>query len=315
MIDKCKPTLIMMVGLAASGKSTYANHLAEDIGATVFSSDALREEMFGDINYQGNNQKLFQELHKRIKNCLKSGKNAIYDATNLNSKRRKAFLNELTKIPCEKKCVIMATPFEQCLENNRNRERHVPEDAMWRMYKSFQTPAMFEGWDDIEIKYWKGSERSVNAIRILNSLFDFDQDNPHHAFSLGEHMRRTWTYSQAHWDNGCIPLDVYYASSLHDIGKTKCRTYVDFKGRKRQHAHYYGHENVGAYDVLFFNFYNKQTDGLTLAVSLLINLHMTFYHFDKSPNASKIHEKYKKLWGSELYNKVAHLHEADVNAH
>lgn len=307
-----KPTLVMIVGLTASGKSTYANNLAEDIKATVFSSDALREEMFGDINYQGDNQKLFQELHKRVKEHLKSGNNAVYDATNLNSKRRRAFLNELTKIPCEKKCVIMATPFEQCLENNRNRDRQVPEDAMWRMYKSWQTPAMFEGWDSIDINYWEGSKRSINALDYINSLMYFIQDNPHHTFTLGYHMVRAYKFVCG---NPNTDIDVTYATSLHDIGKAKCKTYINSHGNQCEYAHFYSHENVGAYDVLFFDFYHEQTDELTLAVSLLINLHMNFYNFDRSPNPYKLHEKYKKLWGIDIYNKVALLHEADVKAH
>ena len=309
------PTLYMTVGLVASGKTTYAYRLAMDTNAVVVDSDEYRKDLFGDEKHQEDNKKLFEHLHRVVKQCLRAGKNVVFSATNLSSKRRRAFLNELTKIPCEKKCVIMATPFEQCVHNNYNRERQVPIDAMWRMYKSFQTPAMFEGWDSIEIKYWENSKQSVNAIKMLNSLLDFDQDNPHHTLSLGEHMRRTMAYTQSNWNDGDVPLDLYYASSLHDIGKTECRTYVDYKGRQCQYAHYYGHENVGAYDVLFFDFCSKQTDELTLAVSLLVNLHMTFYHFDKSPNAAKLHEKHKKLWGSELYNKVRHLHDSDVNAH
>lgn len=485
-----KPTLYMLVGLVASGKSTYAKHIACGMDATIFSSDALREEMFGDINYQSNNQKLFQELHRRVKECLTSGKSAIYDATNLNSKRRKAFMNELTKIPCEKKCIIMATPFEQCLENNRNRDRVVPEDAMWRMYKSWQTPAMFEGWDDIEIRYWEGSKRSINAVDYVNSLMDFDQDNPHHTLTLGQHM--TMAYELAS-DNPNNDYDVTYAASLHDIGKVKTKIEKDeevfvpirdfedlyavsnygrikniktekiLKGRNNghgylsvtlgsgdrkkrdyihrivakhfidipenlqkykrldvnhidsnkqnnfyknlewctrsqniahafrtnpdrnvsgfdkwqsklsigevesikfvkehtgytneklgqmfgvdaatisrimhgkayvtenrvfqkkispilpvEHCRYYSHENVGAYDVLFFDFYIDQTDELTLAVSLLISLHMSFYHFDRSPNPKKLHDKYRKLWGEVLYNKVSELHNADKSAH
>ena len=74
------PKFIMMVGLVASGKSTKAKELADEYNATIFSSDALREEMFNDINNQAHNQELFVELHKRIKDCLRSGKNAIYDA-------------------------------------------------------------------------------------------------------------------------------------------------------------------------------------------------------------------------------------------
>lgn len=315
MINKDIPTLYMTVGLVASGKTTYAYRLAMDTNAVVVDSDEYRKDLFGDEEHQGDNKKLFEHLHRVVKQCLRAGKNVVFSATNLSSKRRRAFLNELTKIPCEKKCVIMATPFEQCVHNNYNRERQVPMDAMWRMYKSFQTPAMFEGWDSIEIKYWENSKRSVNAIKMLNSLCDFDQDNPHHTLSLGEHMLKTMAYMQSNWNDGDVPLDLYYASSLHDIGKTECRTYMDYKGRQCQYAHYYNHENTGAYDVMFFDFCDNQTDQLTLDVSVLINLHMKMYSFANTDNPQKLHDKYRKIWGAELYDKLVKLHEADVNAH
>ena len=307
-----KPTLYFLCGLPASGKTYYAYNIASTKNATVIDSDEYRDKLFGDENCQDNNQKLFNAIHKDIKALLKDGKSVVYSATNLSSKRRKAFINELAKIPCEKKCVIMATPFEQCLENNSNRNRKVPEDALWSMYKSWQTPALFEGWDSIEICYWEGSKRSVDAVDYINSLMDLDQDNPHHSLTLGHHMVKAYKLVSGNPNND---IDVTYAASLHDIGKAKCKTYVDYKGRKCKHAHYYGHENVGAYDVLFFDFYHEQTDEPTLAVSLLINLHMNFYNFDRSPNPYKLHEKYKKLWGIDIYNKVALLHEADVKAH
>lgn len=312
MIQMGKPTMIYLTGLPASGKSTYATEISKDLNAKIFSSDDMRQELFGDSSCQNNNQKVFGELYKRAKEHLKSGRNVIIDSTGLNSKRRRAFLNELTKIPCEKKCIIMATPFEQCIDNNSNRDRKVPEDAMWRMYKSWQTPALFEGWDSIEIRYWEGSKRSINAVGYINSLMDFDQDNPHHTLTLGRHMVRAYDLATGNPNND---TDVAYATSLHDIGKTKCKTYVDYKGRECEHAHYYGHENCGAYDVLFFDFYVDQTDELTLAVSLLINLHMNFYNFDRSPNPHKLHNKYKKLWGDKLYNNVMALHKADKAAH
>ena len=100
-----------MVGLVASGKSTKAKELSEIYNAAIFSSDALREEMFHNVNDQEHNQELFVELHRRIKNCLRSGRNAIMDATNLNYKKRMSFLSELKNIPCEKICVLMATPY------------------------------------------------------------------------------------------------------------------------------------------------------------------------------------------------------------
>ena len=89
-----KPVLYMLCGLSGSGKSEYAKQLKEQLPNTyIFSSDELREELCGDINDQKHNPQVFQELHRRIKSCLKNGCNAIYDATNTKSKLRIAFLN------------------------------------------------------------------------------------------------------------------------------------------------------------------------------------------------------------------------------
>ena len=43
-----KPTFTMMAGLVGSGKSTYAKQLAEETNAIICSSDAIREELYGD---------------------------------------------------------------------------------------------------------------------------------------------------------------------------------------------------------------------------------------------------------------------------
>ena len=98
METSTNPVLVMMVGLPASGKSTIAHNLAKENNYIIFSSDELRVELYGDINDQNHNHDLFIELHKRIKTALKEGNNVIYDACNLSSKRRVAFLQELKKV-------------------------------------------------------------------------------------------------------------------------------------------------------------------------------------------------------------------------
>ena len=57
---------IMLVGLPASGKSTYAEKLRKD-GYHIHSSDKIREELTGDVNSQDKNTDVFVELHKRVK--------------------------------------------------------------------------------------------------------------------------------------------------------------------------------------------------------------------------------------------------------
>lgn len=317
-----RPVMAMVCGLPGSGKSTFAKELAEEMNAAVFSSDALREEMFGDSQNQGNNQKLFRELHKRIKECLKSGKSAVYDATNVNSKKRRAFLNELKNIRCNKMCVIMATPYEQCLENNKNRDRVVPEYVIEQMYRKWQTPYWFEGWESFKICYWDGSKGSIFEPDLIDCLSEYNQYNPHHSLTLGEHLIQTANNFCSKYPFAFkFPLRfniyehqaVIWACILHDIGKPKVETFTDCKGKKTDVAHYYNHENVGAYDSLFVEDYRADFNCI-LTVSALITWHMQPYFWERDNN-EKLHKKYRNIFGEEFYNCLMALHEADKAAH
>ena len=84
----------MLVGLPGSGKSTWAEKQNMDI----FSSDAIREELYGDASIQGDNNLIFDLLHSRIIENLKSGKDSIFDATNLSSKKRRHFMRKLANL-------------------------------------------------------------------------------------------------------------------------------------------------------------------------------------------------------------------------
>ena len=300
-----KPTFTMMVGLVGSGKSTYAKQLAEETNAIICSSDAIREELCGDENSQDNNDEVFKILHSRIKENLKNGKNVIYDATNINSKRRRAFLSEIKNIPCVKKCVIMATPFEMCCIQNESRDRVVPYEVIERMYKNWNTPYWFEGWDEIEIKKQDNiSERY--AMYWLRNYWNYEQDNPHHSLTLGQHCRCV-----GYALNGNRTL--MFAGYLHDCGKPFTKSFINSKGEETDIGHYYQHHCVGAYDSLFFSY----PDGVDrLDVSVLINLHMMPYFWEKDKEyGEKTRQKYQKIWGDELYNNVMKLHEADKKAH
>ena len=300
-----KPIFIMMVGLVGSGKSTYAKQLSDDINAIICNSDAIREELCGDENSQDNNDEVFKILHSRIKENLKNGKDVIYDATNINSKRRRAFLSELRRIPCIKKCVIMATPFEMCCIQNESRDRVVPYEVIERMYKNWNTPYWFEGWNEIEIKKQDNiSERY--AMYWLKNYWNYEQDNPHHSLTLGQHCRYV-----GHALNGNRTL--MFAGYLHDCGKPFTQSFITSTGEETDIGHYYQHHCVGAYDSLFFR-YPDAVDRLD--VSVLINLHMMPYFWEKDKeHGEKTRQKYKKLWGDKLYSNVMKLHEADKNAH
>ena len=301
-----KPKLIMMVGLAASGKSHKATELSEEYNAEIFSSDKLREEMFDDVNHQDDNSKLFAELHRRIRECLKSGKSAIYDATNLNYKKRMAFLAELKNIPCEKICVLMATPYEECVKRNAMRERNVPEYVLKRMYTTITIPYYYEGWDEIQIEY---ADNSIGYYGTYTSFItdyeDYDQHNSHHKLTLGEHCKLTNLNTQLRGASRAACL----AAAIHDCGKLETAVFKDSHGNDTDECHYYNHQYTGGYKALFFDTYGLVNNILDVAIRVM--WHMQNY-FNKE---EKTKEKYRKLWGEELYNDIMKLHEADKISH
>lgn len=305
--------MTMMVGLPASGKSTYAQEIAKKSNAIVLSSDAIRWELFGDETDQDHNQKVFQELHKRTKEWLCAGRDVIYDATNISSKRRRAFLNELKKIDCVKNCVIIATPYEQCLENNRSRARQVPEWAIERMYRKWQTPHWFEGWDNVTIEYWD-YKHFVRPVEVADSLLGFDQQNPHHTLTLGEHLFKTFRMCNLSSFDDAEAYVIMRAALMHDCGKPFTQTFKNAKGEPSEIAHYYNHEHVSAYESLFLLTIYEEDIIETINISALVTWHMQPYFFERNNN-EKLHNKYKRIWGTEFYNMVMALHEADKAAH
>lgn len=296
----------MIVGLPASGKSKIADELSVKENAIIHSSDSLREELFGDVNECNKNNELFQELHKRIKQDLKDSKNVIYDATNISWKRRKAFLEELKKINCQKICYLIATPYDICLQQNKNRERQVPEHVIRKMYLNFYIPQLYEGWDEIHItwnenKYYFDTHLLFNGENGLNFI---NQDNPHHTLTIGKHCLKCMQLCQQQLDD----FELNMAALYHDIGKRFTKQFKNAKGEDTEIAHYFNHHLVSAYDTLFYLMdLNEET---LLNITNYIQWHMQPF-FIKTEKAKR---KFINLVGQEFYDKLLILHEADKMA-
>lgn len=307
-----KPIMLMMVGLVGSGKSTKAQELAKTYDANIHASDSIREELSGDINNQSINDLVFKTLHNRVKEDLRNGKNCIYDATNISYKKRKAFLQELNQIPCEKICVLMATPYETCLKNNSMRDRVVPKYVIERMYRNFDVPWYYEGFDKILVEYAPNSDGSLGTAREWAEIArEYNQNNSHHTLTLGEHCLQAVEYVDRYEfeniDFKSVDSEALrYATMLHDCGKPFCRTFKNSKNEFTEQAHYYDHDHTGSYDSLF---YEKPCSDLRVAV--LIRWHMQLYFIKEEKTLSK----YRRLWGDDLYEDLQVLHQADVNAH
>lgn len=297
--------LFMMIGIPASGKTALAEQIANSEGAEIVSSDNIRKELYGDESIQGDSNKVFKTVENRIINGLKNNKNMIYDATNINYKRRMAFLQKIRKLKIEKIAIMVATPYEDCLIRNAQRERKVPEEVIKRMYYNFYVPQYFEGFNDIQIIH--NELLPIKWDELLEKM-DISQDNPHHSLSILEHCKKTQELlnkEELRWYTKDVGL-------LHDIGKLETKTFINSKGKTTDTAHYYNHEKVGAY-ISCLNINGLWQMGVvdTIERAKLIQWHMLPW----TKMSEKTEQKYKKLLGESFWNDLMILHKADEEAH
>lgn len=300
--------LHMLVGLPASGKSTFA----EFFHLPIVSSDAIRLEMFGSEEDQDHNNEVFNEVHRRIKHFLEEGVSVVYDATNLSRKRRRGFLKQL---PANVKKVadIVATEIDIVLEQNRLRARHVPEEVIMRMYRNMTLPRMDEGWDDIAVMPHPDNKRRL--YDYLEDSFGVEHDNPHHSANIFDHMREAGKIALELADERGFDYQMrqlaYIAAAHHDIGKPTVKSRMKRNGVLDDKSHYYNHAEVGAY--MAFSSVGVEVGEAMLQlipVGMLIQWHMEAF-----ADPEHYLEKIEEYHGSTFRKVFEVVHEADLRAH
>lgn len=295
-----KQKVFMMVGLPASGKSTVAKRLAEENDADIFSSDEYRKKLLNDESCQSNNALIFDTLYKDLKNDVLSGRNVVFDATNIHRKSRTRLFQELHGVDCDINAYVMTTPFEDCKKRDASRDRTVGEDVIKKFLLRFEMPQKFEGFSNIYIDGIEDTMPKFNPyLMLLYAIVtsDFDQKNKHHVHGL-------YTHCSLLAENYCANKVLYTAGFWHDIGKAFTRTF-DEDGQ----AHYISHANYSAYWLLS---HAEVTCNLTVdeffEVLFYVNEHMHIRDIIKSDKAII---KYKKLFGEIRYNNLVEFMDND----
>ena len=145
-----KNVLIVMCGLPASGKSTYSQWLAESGIFQRVCPDLIRKELYGDENIQGDGEKVFKIAYRDMREYGCLSENVVFDATNINSKRRKELVENMRGYFDIIICKWFSTPIDICVQRNMARERQVPQEVIKRMWWNFENPTLAEGFDLVE---------------------------------------------------------------------------------------------------------------------------------------------------------------------
>ena len=289
-----RPSLILLVGIPGSGKTTYAKNYIERNANTIhLSSDAIRNELYGDENIQGNPGDVFSLMQKRAIEALNNGCDVLYDATNVTRKDRASIIGICPKFAKIEYHIIWAS-IEECIKRDANRERTVGKEVIDRMLKRFQAVYYDEGIDEIQIIKPCNFDEDQYRDDCVDAML-IPHDNPHHSLDVGEHCCEACRYLI---DKGIQNKDLLKATLEHDVGKPYTKAFIDSKGNPCETAHYYQHQCVGAWMSYGYDY-------ITPYIAWLISTHMEPY----------FNSKYYNNLPPFLKKDIDLLHEADLNAH
>ena len=143
--------LIMLIGIAASGKSSIAKSIAKRYDSKIIVSDDIREEIFADEIAKGEKDKLYSteaktkvydELISQVEENMKEGTRTIADATFLYEVGEKARekLYEITqKYDRPLRVIIMKTSKELANEMDKYRDKKVGSEVIEKMFNYMES--------------------------------------------------------------------------------------------------------------------------------------------------------------------------------
>ena len=139
----------LLVGIPASGKSTYCKQLATNTGAVILSTDSIRAKLYGNESIQGSWSDIERELHKSIKHYVALNVPVIVDATHTKPEHRKPLLNLSSRI--EWACYWLNADLKECLKRNQARTRTVPSHVIESMFNQLKLtpPTKAEGFENV----------------------------------------------------------------------------------------------------------------------------------------------------------------------
>lgn len=153
-----RPTIYVLVGAPASGKSTWTKQLlSKDSSFVVISTDDLLDEYAAaeGLTYSQSWEKYFSkannEAKQKFQSAIANKSNIIYDQTNMGGKKRKSILSNVQDY--YKIAVVFDVDTKELFRRNKEREektgKHVPEHVIKKMLGDYNPVTKQEGFEKI----------------------------------------------------------------------------------------------------------------------------------------------------------------------
>ena len=175
--------LLVMRGIPASGKSTFAKKLVADQPNWFrVNRDDIRSMFNGDMPYNYKREKQVMASQKAIvRAILSTGANVIIDDTNLTDRHLARWRTVANEFSAEYAVHVMETPLKDCVARNsiRDRDHYVPISVLVNMARGIKMPDAFNEKEVIcdvdgtiaevshRLKYMRGPEKNWDTAFSL----------------------------------------------------------------------------------------------------------------------------------------------------
>jgi protein phosphatase len=130
VIEIPDPSVVVLIGAAGSGKSTFAmRHFAAE---EILSSDALRERITGDAANQRVTGTVFRIIERTLDQRVALGRLTVIDATNLKRTDRRPWLAAARRRDVPAVAIVLALSRDVVQARNAARARIVAADVVDR---------------------------------------------------------------------------------------------------------------------------------------------------------------------------------------
>lgn len=126
------PSLVVLVGPAGVGKSTFAaRHFAPD---EVLSSDAFRARVSGDEADQAATRPAFAALHRALEGRLRARRFTVVDATNVEAHARRALIARARAAGLPALAIVLDLDLAAVMTRNGGRRGRVVAEEVVRRH-------------------------------------------------------------------------------------------------------------------------------------------------------------------------------------
>lgn len=132
MFKNYNKTIFILIGIQASGKTTFCHEYFSDFD--IVSLDVIKTR---------------KKEKNHIVEIIKTGKNIVIDNTNTTREERKKYIDIANQNSYKVVGIYFRSSLEECLKRNSERENKIPLKGVLSTAKKLEQPSYIENFDEL----------------------------------------------------------------------------------------------------------------------------------------------------------------------